>query len=195
MIKVRTVMRSVRTFVACVRLRTSGRPDWRRAPRQGVAAAVGHRQVSVGVALATIIDIGAHPGQSLVAPCAGPPVDAVCFERLPWGARAFGGCPRGRLTRHCFAGRGDCGGCEASLYVAPKTDSSSVLPILKSQVEAPPPSKHTRSRWRTGPPTPCLSSLSGCPPGAISTSNAGERDVLAGTFTTSGQVDAAFVEC
>jgi FkbM family methyltransferase len=110
------------------------RPSWRRAVRKGVAAAVEHRNVPFGHDFATVVDVGAHHGQfALLALELFPRSRILCVEPLPDGLQRLRATvePSGRVTVLAAAEAGN-----RELHVSRKTDSSSLLPILKVHVDA-----------------------------------------------------------
>ena len=174
-----------------------GRPDWRRAARSGVAAAVEHRDVPFGPRFSTIIDVGAHHGQfSLLARALYPGCEIVCVEPLAEAIARLRGvhADDDRVTILPFAAAAT--DARRSLHVSRKTDSSSLLPILKSYVDAFPGTEEARTieieartlddmvadRIRR----PALLKID---------AQGGELEVLAGAAAVLAQVDTAFVEC
>lgn len=174
-----------------------GRGSWRRAGRMGVAAAVEHRDVPFGEDFATVVDVGAHHGQfALLARELFPRSCILCVEPLPESRdrlrAALGG--DSRITVLGAAAAAKAG--RRTMHVSRKTDSSSLLPILKSHVDAFPGTEESQTlevdaktldsmvsdRIRR----PCLLKVD---------TQGGELEVLAGGEAALAQVDAAFVEC
>lgn len=174
-----------------------GRSSWRRAVRNGVAAAVEHRDVPFGHDFATVIDVGAHHGQfALLALELFPRSNILCIEPLPGALKRLRATIEadGRVTILGAAAAAETGRRE--LHVSRKTDSSSLLPILQSQVDAFPGTEEARTldveaetldslvveRIRR----PCLLKVD---------VQGGELEVLAGAEVVLAQVDTAYVEC
>lgn len=111
------------------------RPAWRRAARKGVAATVEHRAVPFGKSFATIIDVGAHHGQfALLAREMYPEAEVICVEPLPDAVARLRTVHEAddRVTILPFALA--AGESLRSMHASRKTDSSSLLPILKPYV-------------------------------------------------------------
>lgn len=174
-----------------------GRPSWRRAVRTGVAAAVEHRNVPFGHDFATVIDVGAHHGQfALLALELFPRSSILCVEPLPDALERLRTTVEadGRVTILAAAAAATSG--HRKLHVSRKTDSSSLLPILKSYVDAFPGTEEASTlavetetldrlvgeRIRR----PCLLKVD---------TQGGELEVLAGAEAVLTQVDTAYVEC
>jgi len=173
------------------------RPAWRRAMRTGVAAAVEHRDVPFGHDFATVVDVGAHHGQfALLARELFPRARVFCVEPLPSALdrlRATVGRDR-HVTVLPTAAAARAG--HRQLHVSRMTDSSSLLPILKSYVDAFPGTEEARTlevevktldsvlaeRIRR----PCLLKVD---------AQGGELEVLRGADAVLKNVDVAFVEC
>lgn len=173
------------------------RPSWRRALRTGVAAAVEHRDVPFGHDFATVVDVGAHHGQfALLALELFPRSSILCIEPLPDALTRLRATveTNGRVTVLPAAAAAEKGSRE--LHVSRKTDSSSLLPILKPYVDAFPGTEEARTveieartldsmvgdRIRR----PCLLKVD---------AQGGELEVLSGGGAVLSQVDAAYVEC
>ena len=115
----------------------SRRASYRRALRDGVAAAVEHERVPFEHDFRTVIDVGANRGQfALVAGRLWPGARLICFEPLPDAQRLLHKVigPRERFTV-IGAAAGETDG-EAVLHVAARDDSSSLLdptPLLESE--------------------------------------------------------------
>ena len=123
-----------------------GRPSWRRAVRKGVAAAVEHRDVPFGHDFATVVDVGAHHGQfALLALELFPRSSILCVEPLPGALDRLRATVRanGRVTTFAAAAAAKAG--YRQLHVSRKTDSSSLLPILESYVDAFPGTEVART--------------------------------------------------
>jgi len=185
-------LRKLRKFIVLLR-----RSSWRRAARRGVAAAVEHRAVPFGHDFATVVDVGAHHGQfALLALELFPRARIFCVEPLPDALERLGATvePVGRVTVLAAAAAAEEG--RRQLHVSRKTDSSSLLPILKPYVDAFPGTEEARTleveartldsmvaeRIRR----PCLLKVD---------AQGGELEVLAGAEASLHQVDVAYVEC
>lgn len=173
------------------------RPSWRRAVRKGVAAAVEHRDVPFGHDFATVVDVGAHHGQfALLVLELFPRSSIFCVEPLPDALGRLRATLEldERVTVLPAAAAAEAG--RRKLHVSRKTDSSSLLPILKSYVDAFPGTEEARTleveartldsmvaeRIRR----PCLLKVD---------AQGGELEVLAGAEAVLAQVDTAYVEC
>jgi len=172
-------------------------PAWRRAARSGVAATVEHRDVPFGRGIATVVDVGAHHGQfSLLARDLYPDADIVCVEPLPTAVERLRAIHAGDtgVTILPFAAAGAEG--RASLHVSRKTDSSSLLPILKSYVDAFPGTEEARTVDVEARPLDALVSQGLRRPILLKIdAQGGELEVLRGGGRFLSQVDVAFVEC
>lgn len=184
-------LRRLRKLVVILKRRA-----WRRAMRNGVAAAVEHRDVPFGPSFGTIVDVGAHHGQfALLARERYPAADIVCVEPLPDAVDRLRAVHAGdeRMTVLPFAA-GDAGG-RRSLHVSRKTDSSSLLPILRPYVEAFPGTEEAGTidvdvrtldaLLEPGMRRPALLKID---------AQGGELEVLAGAARVLAEVDAAYVE-
>jgi FkbM family methyltransferase len=174
------------------------RPSWRRAVRTGVAAAIEHRKVPFGHDFATVVDVGAHHGQfALLALELFPRSSILCVEPLPDALhrlRAATAEADGRVT--VLGAAAAAKGGRRELHVSRRTDSSSLLPILKSYVDAFPGTEEARTlevRAETLDSLvanqirrPCLLKVD---------AQGGELEVLAGAEAVLAQVDTAYVEC
>ena len=115
--------------------RLSPRPDYLRALRHGVAAAVEHHRVPFDHDFATVVDVGAGRGQfALVARRRYPSAALHCFEPLAH-AREKLAAVLGRDVRVHAIALGSTN-TPAHFHVSEKGDSSSLLPITDRQVEA-----------------------------------------------------------
>lgn len=173
------------------------RPSWRRALRTGVAAAVEHRNVPFGHNFATVVDVGAHHGQfALLARELFPHSTIFCIEPLPDAVnrlRAVVG-DDDRVNVLATAAAAEEG--RRQLHVSRKTDSSSLLPILKPYVDAFPGTEEARvldveantldSVLRGKIRRPCLLKVD---------AQGGELEVLRGAQDLLADVDVAYVEC
>ncbi len=172
-------------------------PAWRRAARRGVAAAVEHRDVPFGPRFATIIDVGAHHGQfSLLARELYPDAQIVCVEPSPPAIDRLRAIHIGddRVTIVPFAAAGADG--HRSLHVSRKSDSSSLLPILRRCVEAFPGTEEAGTIDVEARPLDLLLSQELRRPALLKIDvQGGELEVLHGAAGLLSQVDAAFVEC
>lgn len=173
------------------------RPAWRRAARSGVAAAVEHRDVPFGPRFATIIDVGAHHGQfSLLARDLYPDAHIVCVEPLPAAIDRLRAVhvDDDRVTIMPFAAAGGHG--SRSLHVSRKTDSSSLLPILKPYVDAFPGTEEASTIDVEARPLDVLLLQELRRPALLKIDvQGGELDVLRGAVGLLSQVQVAFVEC
>jgi len=164
---------------------------------KGVAAAVEHRHVPFGATFGTIIDVGAHHGQfALLARDRYPDAEIICVEPLPDAVDRLHAVHAGdkRLTILPFAAGGADG--RRSMHVSRKTDSSSLLPILRPYVQAFPGTEEagtievdvrmldTLLKSATRRPTLLKIDVQG-----------GELEVLDGAARVLAEVDAAYVEC
>lgn len=183
-----------RVIKALVLLR---RAAWRRAARSGVAAAVEHRDVPFGPSFSTIIDVGAHHGQfSLLARALYPGANIVCVEPLSDAVERLRAVHASDERVKILPFAAAAADARRSLHVSHKTDSSSLLPILTSYVDAFPGTEEARTidvEARTlddllaqGVRGPALLKID---------AQGGELEVLAGATEVLRQVDAAFVEC
>lgn len=174
-----------------------GRPSWRRAARTGVAAAVEHRDVPFGHDFATVIDVGAHHGQfALLARELFPRARIFCVEPLPDALDRLRSTLKtdGRATVLAVAAAAEAG--RRRLHVSRRSDSSSLLPILKPHIDAFPGTEEAGSlevEARTLDSMlaeriarPCLLKVD---------AQGGEFDVLSGAEAVLMQVDTAYVEC
>jgi len=173
------------------------RPAWRRAARSGVAAAVEHRDVPFGPRFATIIDVGAHHGQfSLLARDLYPGAHIVCVEPLPAAVDRLREVHAGdeRVTIVPFAAAGADG--RRNLHVSRKTDSSSLLPILKPYVDAFPGTEEEGTIEVDVRPLDLLLSQELGRAALLKIDvQGGELEVLRGAAGLLSRVEAAFVEC
>lgn len=108
---------------------------FRRGLRHGVAAAVEHHTLLKGMALGTLVDVGANVGQfSLLARTLHSNVRIHAFEPLSRPAEKFahlfGEDSRTTLYRCAIGPEAVVG----SMYVSARDDSSSLLPITEEQV-------------------------------------------------------------
>lgn len=104
---------------------------YRRALRQGVAAAVEHEQLHIPIEPRTVLDVGANRGQfALVAAHRWPDARLICFEPLPAAVarltEVLATTPASAEVRNVALT--DTPG-EAKLHVSRADDSSSLLPI------------------------------------------------------------------
>lgn len=174
-----------------------GRPSWRRSVCRGVAAAVEHRDVPFGHNFATVIDVGAHHGQfALLARALFPRAKVFCVEPQPDAVDRLRTTLEGdsRVTVLAAAAAATAGRRE--LHISRKTDSSSLLPILKPYVDAFPGTEEAQtleveaktldSMLAAPIERPCLLKVD---------AQGGELEVLSGAGAVLAQVDTAFVEC
>lgn len=120
-------------------LRLVRRPAYRRGLRLGVAASLEALPALRGLAVRTVIDVGANVGQfSLLMTGLRPGVTVHAFEPFGRSAavfeRLFAGNPGVRLHR-CAVGAEEA---EAILHVSGRADNSSLLPIGAAQVRFAP---------------------------------------------------------
>ena len=150
-----------------------------------------------GPAFATVIDVGAHHGQfSLLARALYPAADMICVEPLPDATHRLRALHDNdqRVSVLPFAAAAESG--RRCLHVSRKTDSSSLLPILQSYVDAFPGTDESGTveiEART------LDELVGdavLRPALLKIdAQGGELEVIAGGEAVLAQVDVAFVEC
>ena len=174
-----------------------GRGRWRHAARKGVAAAIEHRDVPFGHDFATVVDVGAHHGQfALLALEIFPRSRIFCVEPLADAVDRLRATvePARRVTVLAAAAAAEKG--RRHLHISRKTDSSSLLPILKSYVDAFPGTEEARtlevntktldSMVAERIERPCLLKVD---------VQGGELEVLHGAEAVLAQVDVAYVEC
>lgn len=104
------------------------------ALRFGVAPAIEHRPVLVGLDCDLIIDVGANRGQfSLISRLVKPDVPILAFEPIPTEAEVYRRATSGfaNILLHQTA-LGENGG-EAEIHLSRSADSSSLLPIGETQ--------------------------------------------------------------
>ena len=182
-------VRKMLVLATCVR--------WRKAVLKGVAATVEHRAVPFGQRLATIIDVGAHHGQfALLARELYPDAEIVCLEPLPAAIEKLRAvhAEDDRVTILPFAAASVDG--HRRMHVSRKTDSSSLLPILRSYVEAFPGTQEARTLEVEVRTLDALVADRIQPPALLKIDvQGGELEVLAGATTVLQQVDVVFVEC
>lgn len=173
------------------------RPAWRRAARRGVAAAVEHCNVPFGPYYATIVDVGAHHGQfALLVRDLYPDADIVCVEPLPDAIDRLRMVHAGddRVTVLPFAAADT--DARRTLHVSHKTDSSSLLPILRPYVVAFPGTEEARIVEVEARPLDAVLSEDLRRPALLKIDvQGGELEVLRGAVDLLSRVDAAFVEC
>lgn len=173
------------------------RPAWRKALLKGVAASVEHRDVPFGLDFATVVDVGAHHGQfALLARELFPRSSILCVEPLPEALDRLRATLEadGRVTFLTAAAAANQE--RRRLHVSRKTDSSSLLPILKPYVDAFPgteeagtlevEAKTLDSMVAQLIERPCLLKVD---------AQGGELEVLDGAEAVLTQVDVAYVEC
>jgi FkbM family methyltransferase len=184
--------RKLRKFIVLL-----GRRSWRHAMRTRVAAAVEHRDVPFGNEFATVIDVGAHHGQfALLSRELFPQAEIFCVEPLPEAVERLevtvGADPATTILPVAAAASQGT----RRLHVSRKTDSSSLLPILKSYRTAFP---GTEEAATVDIETTTLDSIL---PGEIRRPallkvdvQGGELEVLLGAEALLAKIDAAYVEC
>ncbi len=106
------------------------RSQWRRGLRQGMAAGIEHRRVIGGLALGSVIDVGANKGQfSLLVRSLHVRAVIHAIEPLDQAAtvfdRVFAGDPLTHLHRVAAGPRTGT----TQMHLAARADSSSLLPI------------------------------------------------------------------
>lgn len=109
--------------------------DLRRALFRGTAAGIEHLGVLRQLHLATVVDVGANVGQfALAVAHVHPRARIIAFEPLARPARVFEGVFAGAPQVHLH--RVAIGPSEglATMHVAERDDSSSLLPISEAQV-------------------------------------------------------------
>jgi len=115
--------------------RLSPRPNYLRALRHGVAAAVEHERVPFDRHFATVVDVGAGRGQfALVARRRYPSATLHCFEPLASAREKLVAVVGGDVRIYAIA-LGSTN-TPAHFHVSDKGDSSSLLPITDRQVTA-----------------------------------------------------------
>lgn len=171
-------------------------PAWRRALRRGSAAAVEHREVAFSQDFRTIIDVGAHHGQfALMARQRFPAAQIICVEPLPPAVarlhKVFAGDSHVRIVAAAAANAQG----EREMHVSRKTDSSSLLPIMQSYVDAFPGTEQTTTEAvRAAPLDELVEDFDG--PALLKIdAQGGEREVWAGAQRVLGAVDAVYIEC
>lgn len=112
-----------------------GNPIFRRGLRAGIGAAIEHRELLSTLDVLTVVDIGANVGQfALLALVLYPRARIVSFEPLVGPAKkytALMACePRVQFHRVAIAPQAGM----RQMHVSAHDDSSSLLPILESQV-------------------------------------------------------------
>ena len=122
-------------------------PGYWRGLMFGVAATLEHRDALGGLDLATVVDIGANKGQfSLFARDAFPGARITAFEPLAEPAARFAALFAGdrRITLHRVAIGPERG--KATIHVAARDDSSSLLPITERQTALYPDTRLKETR-------------------------------------------------
>ncbi len=163
----------------------------------GIAATVEHREVPFGTTFATIIDVGAHHGQfALLVRDLYPTAHVICVEPLPEALGKLRAVHDGddRVTILPFALAGD--ERRRCMHVSRKTDSSSLLPILKPYVDAFPGTEEAGTievevraldaLLHDGVQRPALLKID---------VQGAELEVLAGAVGVLAEIDVAYVEC
>ncbi len=184
--------RKLRKLVVLLR-----RPAWRRALRKGVAAAVEHRNVPFDHDFATVVDVGAHHGQfALLARELFPRSRIFCVEPLPEAVHRLRSVVGDDDRISVLATAVAAAAGRRQLHVSRKTDSSSLLPILKPYVDAFPGTEEAKvldvevktldSVLPERARRPCLLKVD---------AQGGELDVLRGAKAVLADVDVAYVEC
>ncbi len=100
----------------------------------GVVPGLEHRSAFGGLEFATVLDVGANKGQfAAFALHRWPRTRLICFEPLPDPRAKLGAVIRGRADIHPIA-LGSAEG-EATMHLASREDSSSLLPLGAAQKE------------------------------------------------------------
>lgn len=108
------------------------RPDYWPALARGVVPGLEHGPAFKDREFAAVIDVGANKGQFAVfAQRRWPKAQLVCFEPLPGPRAQLAAVTRGQVEIHAVA-LGESGGA-ATMHVASRTDSSSLLPLGEAQ--------------------------------------------------------------
>jgi len=160
---------------------------------------VEHRDVPFGPRFETIIDVGAHHGQfSLLARDLYPDAHIVCVEPLPAALDRLRAVhvEDDRVTIMPFAAAAAGADGRRSLHVSRKTDSSSLLPILRPYVDAFPGTEEASTIDVEVRPLDVLLSQELRRPALLKIDvQGGELEVLRGAVGLLSEVEAAFVEC
>jgi FkbM family methyltransferase len=119
-------------------------PIWRRGLPLGIGATIEHRDLLADLSPRTVVDIGANVGQfTLLSRGLFPAARIFAFEPLTRPAakyrRLFDGDPQVRFLQAAVAPRAG----RQQMHVSAHGDSSSLLPILPSQVEFAPGTQET----------------------------------------------------
>ena len=174
-------------------------PAWRRGLRRGVAATVEHDQVTFASDFRGVLDVGAHRGQfALFVLHRFPGVRLYCFEPLSDAGATLGSVladyPEARIFPVALGSRTG----QATMHVARRDDSSSLLPPTERQTEAFPGTEEATQTTvemtclddiLTGAdplPRPCLLKID---------VQGNELEVLRGAVATLDLVDEVLVEC
>ena len=173
------------------------RREWRRAARRGVAAAVEHRDVPFGPSFATIIDVGAHRGQfSLLARARYPAAHIICIEPLLEAVDRLRAVHADDVHVTVLPFAAASAEARRAMHVSRKSDSSSLLPILASYIEAFPGTEEDRTVEVESKTLDDLVEQQLRRPALLKIdAQGGELEVLVGAAGVLSQVDVAFVEC
>lgn len=119
-------------------------PAYRFALRHGVAAAIEHESVPFDHRFSCIVDVGAGRGQfALVARRRFPRARLHCFEPLTEARQTLGVVARRLGDIRVYGIALGSGGSSAELHVARNLDSSSLLPMTASHLNAFPGTDET----------------------------------------------------
>jgi len=124
-------------------------PDYRRALRHGVAAAVEHEELPYLPDLRTVVDVGAHKGQfATFARERFPEASIICLEPLPVPRQALASVLNGdgRVQLHDLAASNRTEE-RVEMHVSRLDDSSSLQPIGARQVAAFPGTEESGSTF------------------------------------------------
>jgi FkbM family methyltransferase len=173
------------------------RPEYRRALRHGVAAAVEHERVGLPSELKTVLDVGANRGQfALVALRRWPDARLVCFEPLDTARRQLTEVVGGSGAEIRDVALAEQAG-EVEFHVSRADDSSSLLPITPRQAAMFPGTDEVRTMpVRTARLDVELAGEPLAGPVLLKIDvQGGELGVLRGAVGLLDQIDVIMVEC
>lgn len=173
-------------------------PGYWRGLGYGVAATIEHRDALGGLDLATVVDIGANKGQfSLFARAAFPHARITAFEPLAEPAARFDALFAGdrRMTLHRVAIGPERG--QATIHVAARDDSSSLLPITEQQTALYPETRLKETRTiDVAPLDGFLDAADIAPPALLKLDVQGfELEALKGCEALLGRFAYVYAEC
>lgn len=170
---------------------------WRAALKHGVAATIEHEQVDFGSDFKTVLDVGGHHGQfTLFALERFPSAQLITFEPQAEGARLIATVTAGesRVRIENYALGAEPG--EAELNISKRSDSSSLLPIGRGQVEAFPGTEAAATETIEVETLDNLLPEAPQRPALLKIDVQGfELGVLRGAQRTLDSIDEIFVEC